>query len=320
MIFCHQCGASYEDGTKFCAKCGIALNTAPASTALSDAAAPAAPQPPIEDTAAQSAAYAAPTATAMADGRSGLAAFTASPLFLATLIAYTAGRAVSLISMFINIVNTASTSYYYADGYTGGVILGSLLAQILPIAICIGLWLVWLAAKNYAVTGIYATGGFTTLKVTTTISLVLACIGCGAGILCGLLFSFGGGTLGYALYDLVEELGGNSYYGTYLGSMLSVLGIFMVLFCAGALVLLIFYYKKMGKTIRACLYTLASGSVTPYVSMLVIVMGFIIGGFAVLSALLALPSLLSFLSEVSIAVSFICCSINLLQYKKACGR
>ena len=317
-MYCSHCGCAYEDGVKFCAKCGAPVDV-PACDDAQPTQKPAAPpyNAPVQPV----------SAYASLDGRGLLAAFAAKPLFLVTTAAYTAAILLNITGALLNFRTLGV--YYYDDSFIIANIIRVLISQVIPIVLCVGLWLFQTEARAYRKTGVFATGGLSTLRVGTVGGVIFGCVLCGLFVLLGIIVITGNSIYNFLWNDLfkvsLSEID-NRFNSTSFG-----IGLMFILLAVFALLLAVTYFRDMAKTIRACRYTISSNNKTPYVSRLVIVVCFI-WAFGSLTALfpvdllsaggnsvIIISSLLGCLASAASLTANICMGVQLIQYKKACG-
>ncbi len=312
-MYCPNCGAQNEDGTRFCAQCGSSLGvSSDAETAQSGSTesqpyenpTPAYTQPPM---------YAQPTVPPVITALKRLGT---SPLFLTAVIAYSVTAFLSLISVFT--LKTAlldtlyNLSYRYGidirydfvQGFSVGSVFGSFLGMIPVLLFVAAMWMMYASAADRNAPYI-KTSGLTIIKVLTVISLVALCIGAAVVLVFMLIGIFGlGAARGYDDGFGVAAVSGSIIFA-------AVFFIILIVFVLGIL-----YYAKLNKTLGIMRSTVTSGTVTglasSYVAVITVigaVLSFIgaFGNFVTAGALAGISSIAS-------AVASFCFGLFLFRY------
>ncbi len=175
-----------------------------------------------------------------------------SPMFLIATIIYTLSFIAGVIVILGSVGAAFSNSYgMYNEAALASGLLVSLIAYAPTILTLIGLWMTFGSGVSRSNRGI-STAGFTLLKVSAVINLVLICIA--AGIL--LIGFIAGIFAAYAVNEMVPIL-------------------FGFLIFAGIMTLVILYFAGIVRSINAAKRTIETGRPHPYASAYVAVMSFI---------------------------------------------
>ena len=272
-MFCPNCGAYLNDGTRFCSKCGSAQTVAP----------------PVQ------ARYVQPAPSPLAGGnpraeqvRNAVRKLGGSPLFLIVCICYTLAQLISLLTLFIP--NDLFSSLYpllrqmgmsYSDiqdilaGASASYGITGFLGMIPGILIMSGLWMVYGTCLNRS--NRLGTGGLTMIQVINILYLV-----------------FFGLAMLILLIVLLIAVAATGSLGRYGNDMASAAGIGMLVaffLIAGIAAFIFVYYIKILTTISKVKETIRTGIPNRKVSGFVAVMCFISGGFSALGGLISITGL-----------------------------
>lgn len=302
MKYCTKCGAPVDDAAVFCTACGSAMEASPA-------AAPAAPAAPAytAPTYAPAAAYNNTAAVAgPTDGRGILAKSSAGVMFLVAVIAQTAAAALSLINGFI-----PESKWQSSSSYVGGII-GTLLAQTVPVIMCVMLWLLWAKARKATADSPLSSGPISTLKVCSILQLVGNALLGLLFILCGVLCFAGGSFLEEILGDMLYDL--DFSYG-YAKSLFAFVGVLLLLIGIGYIAITVCYWLFTMKMCNAAIDSVRTNEVPAYISMFVPIWNFVGAGFMLLTLFSGAMTTLIGLCTITANVMF---GIVILQYRGAC--
>ena len=272
-MFCPNCGASLNDGARFCSKCGSAQPITP----------------PVQ------ARYVQPVPSPLTSEnprakqvRNAVRKLGGSPLFLIVCICYTLAQLISLLTLFIPndlfsslipLLRQMGMSYSDIQNILSGIsgtsgIMG-FLGMIPSILIMSGLWMVYgtCVSRNNRL----GTGGLTMIQVINIIYLV-----------------FFGLAMLILLIVLLIAVAASSSLGGYGKEAASAAGIGMLVaffLIAGIAAFVFVYYIKILTTISKVKETIRTGIPNRKVSGFVAVMCFISGGFSALGGLLSVAGL-----------------------------
>ena len=272
-MFCPNCGAYLNDGTRFCSKCGSAQ--------------------PIAQPAQVRYVQSAPNSLAGGNSRAeqvhnAVRKLGGSPLFLIVCICYTLAQLIALVNLFVP--NDLFASLYpllrqmgmsYRDiqdilaGASASSGIAGFLGMIPGILIMSGLWMVYgtCISRNNRL----GTGGLTMIQVINILYLVFF----GLGMLILLI----------ALLIAVAATGSLGGYGNDVASAAGI-GMLVAFFTLAGIAAFVFvYYIKILTTISKVKETIRTGIPNRKVSGFVAVMCFISGGFSVLSGLISTAGL-----------------------------
>jgi len=248
----------------------------------------------------------------------------ASPLFMTAVILYTASLIFRLIGSFMPVssVNNAFISGmidslqssntdgqldFFIDSLSntssGTSFIGTFLSMIMPVLICIGLWLFYMSSKD---TENRSTTGLTIMKTITIIEIVLIFVLVGILLIVSLLAIFAG-----IFASSNNYLGGGMEIAA--GAIVAVFSILIFVVLA-VLALVIVYMFAVLKTIRKVINITICGN-QERLSMFVAVMNIIFGSFAALSSLFSIMSgIFVFLSGAASAAFTIIIGVGIIQY------
>lgn len=330
-MFCPHCGAATENGAAFCVKCGTRLQApvteqppvaAPISATEQQPAEQAAPTvavaPPPAPPSEPSVAYAPPTEASPSPLVNGeppavdlIRRLASSPLFFIAVICLTVSAVLSLITLF----STSGLVEVWADlldemadaemeaflndfswAFAGGWITAALIGMIPTVLIVIGLWMVYVSAKEHSrflnLKGLaLVKGAVVTQMVLFIVGLVITLLLC---ILVMLLGNLASG-------DLISEF--FQIQGAGMTVVMVVMAIILVVLVV-ALVLGIIYYAKVLKSLASPIAVMHTGAPNSKVSVFVAVMCFI-------SAVTSLNSLTSVIAGAALVMF----GILLIQYR-----
>lgn len=272
-MFCPNCGAYLNDGTRFCSKCGSAQ--------------------PIAQPAQVRYVQSAPNSLAGGNSRAeqvhnAVRKLGGSPLFLIICLCYTLAQLIALVNLFVP--NDLFASLYpllrqmgmsYRDiqdilaGASASSGIAGFLGMIPGILIMSGLWMVYgtCVSRNNRP----STSGLTMIQVINILYLVF----------------FGLGML-ILLIVLLIAVAATGSLGEYGNDMANAAGIGMLVaffLIAGIAAFVFVYYIKILTTISKVKKTIRTGIPNRKVSGFVAVMCFISGGFSVLSGLISTAGL-----------------------------
>ena len=304
-MFCPNCGAYLNDGTRFCSKCGSAQTVAS----------------PVQVR------YAQPAPSPLAGGnpraeqvRNAVRKLGGSPLFLIVCICYTLAQLIALVNLFVP--NDLFASLYpllrqmgmsYRDiqdilaGASASSGIAGFLGMIPGILIMSGLWMVYgtCISRNNRL----GTGGLTMIQVINILYLVFF----GLGILILLI----------VLLIAVAATGSLGGYGNDMANAAGI-GMLVAFFLIAGIAAFVFvYYIKILTTISKVKETIRTGIPNRKVSGFVAVVCFIFGGFSVLSGLIStaglvfasLSTILTILSSLLSGALMILIGVLIFLYK-----
>ena len=304
-MFCPNCGAYLNDGTRFCSKCGSAQ--------------------PIAQPAQVRYVQSAPNSLAGGNSRAeqvhnAVRKLGGSPLFLIVCICYTLAQLIALVNLFVP--NDLFASLYpllrqmgmsYRDiqdilaGASASSGIAGFLGMIPGILIMSGLWMVYgtCISRNNRL----GTGGLTMIQVINILYLVFF----GLGILILLI----------VLLIAVAATGSLGGYGNDMANAAGI-GMLVAFFLIAGIAAFVFvYYIKILTTISKVKETIRTGIPNRKVSGFVAVMCFISGGFSVLSGLIStaglvfasLSTILTILSSLLSGALMILIGVLIFLYK-----
>lgn len=231
-----------------------------------------------------------------------------TPLLLVALIALSASVGFNLFS-FSNITyvlaDESETSLFFSFST-----LFSVISAVPDALIVAGSWMTYANVKA----GQTKTSGLTMVKVALIIKLVFLCISLGLMelvlIIAAVMFSDLDAFASSFEIDTSE-------FDAFTASIMQGVFVFLILCIAAAIVLMVIYYVKAGKTTDVFRDTIAGGVPSDRISGFVAVMLCIMGGIVALSALEALADggLFSVLGSACSATSSLCFGIFLFEYR-----
>jgi hypothetical protein len=292
-MYCRRCGTKNNDNDGFCVNCGASLQSAQTPEYQS------APNPQGNR------GYGARKPLAMT-----LKEHVTSPLFLTAIIAYSAALLLNLVSVLSGINSLSSWlnrlmsiagldeiySYSFSMGFNAVSRVATALTVVtnLPtILITVGLWLIFASGKDaqsYSVKPL----GFSFIRGVEIYYLVTSCIG---AVIVEIIL-------------LVAVAGLSEYGGAGIVFVLMLLA-------GGCFAAVIIYHLKAVRMIATIQQTVITGKPNSNIPKYVMIMTFILGGFAGISALTSLvSSFIYFLAEACSATACITFGILLNQYTK----
>jgi len=287
MNYCAQCGKFHEESAAFCSGCGASLQ--------SPEPAPPPPEPaPVQTPAysqSQQPAYGPPPAQPAGPENPVVTVFrehASSKAFLFAALLVSAVLFFNFILMFIpgsSPMDRIMTDFFEgfsegSGGEFGGFnfddflettdgqdVASSFIGLIPSILICVGLWLVYLAGCSRE--PFVKTTGLSILRGVTIFFLVILCLVPPFLLLAVSVFAVASG-------ETAEDY---------------VVAVVVLIISAIVVVIPLLYCIFMSKTLRSIRISLVTGQPVAKVSMLVIVINYIMAGFAIIGLLTSLPAL-----------------------------
>ncbi len=299
-MFCPNCGATNQDGAKFCQSCGTTLIT-------SQYQHPDAPQTNTYNTTNVKSPLLRSTNPAI----NLLKTVAASPMFLTLVIAYSVAVLFNIISS-LNVINSLDSYLYFLRSALGTSmyleILDSIesttvgytfIGSIPSIVTAAGLWMIYVAGTDTR-SGNMKTTGFTIVRVMTIISLVLMII---SAVLVGLAFII--------IFGAIEDTG--RYYTGYSSISAIITVCFLLIGCIFTMTII--YLVKLLKTIGTVINTASRGIPGDSISGYVGGCCYVLGAFQILG-LFSAYNFLSAIPGIGFSVFYICLGMLLFDYRK----
>lgn len=297
-MFCKKCGTQLGQDDRFCPGCGAPTAEAPAAYT-----APAPGNPLLAQ-------RSNPLFLAAVICESAMAVFTLINLFVVLSSFGMVGSYMSVMGVDRDVARMTSSMIDTMSIFVTVAVLGSLAIMAV---ILTGLWMTYASGLSRGkpstlVRGLkLVRGGVLAEMVYMIVGLSLMALGC------LLLISVGG--MMNASYDSYMYYPSDYAEGKAAAGLLTTMGLVILLFVAVLGVLMVIFYVKARRTVGFALDTAQTGKVTGLPSMYMAVMCFILGGFSLLSLFLGSAHVLSVISTLVGAASYILFGIVALQYR-----
>lgn len=298
-MFCPYCGTKIDDDSKFCTNCGAKVDGAIPQQPNPD---PNQPNPNQQQSAPNYGKYDTMSSLTLATVKK----LAKSPLLLAAVIIFTLGILLTLtrnpVRELTTLIGTMFGDELGYDNYydimdalddlsEGAGIVSNIIGNIPAILYAVGMWMVVVPAFDKTKTKL-SSGGLTLIKVLVIISFIST-----------ILIIAAAAAIVFVLAMVIAD----EYYIP-SGSVVGIL-ICSTLVILAIIVLCVFYYVKLVKTINNIRYTVRNSSPVADISGLVIFMCFLGGICGIATSLFNFTALLN-------AVSSLLFGIVLLQYKQ----